>query len=84
MLKRTWSLLLVIALFAAPGTAFAAAPDRVTPDRAVPSLMQRMWEGLLRFIDLDGDDFRERLREHEGPRNVSAADEAGGGYDPDG
>jgi hypothetical protein len=83
MLKRTWSFLLVIALFAAPGAAFAAAPDRAVPERG-PSLIERMWEGFLRFIDLDGDDFRERIRETEGPRNVSGADEGGGTLDPDG
>jgi hypothetical protein len=83
MLKRTWSFLLVIALFAAPAAAFAAGPDRATPDRG-PSLVQRMWEELLRFIDLDGDDFGERIREPEGPRSVSAADDTGGHVDPDG
>ena len=88
MLKRTWSLLLVITIFAAPGAAFAAGPDRATPDRATPdggpSVLERVWDGLLRFIDLDGDDLGERLREAEGPRNVSGADEGGGTTDPDG
>jgi hypothetical protein len=83
MLKRTWSFLLVIALFAAPGAASAAGPDRATTDRG-PSLMERVWDGIVRLLDVDGDGFRERIREPGGPRSVTANDEGGGHIDPNG
>jgi len=83
MLKRTWSFLLLVALLAAPGTVFAAGPDRAVPDRG-PSLIERVWDGFLRLLDVDGDGFRERIREPESPTSVTAADDGGGTIDPDG
>lgn len=85
MLKRSWCLLLVIALLATPGAAFAATPDRATPDRG-PTLVERVWGGLVRLLDLDldRDDRGDGIREPEGPRSVSANDDGGGHTDPDG
>lgn len=87
MLKRTWSLLLVTALVAAaPGSAYAVDPDRVMLDHE-RGVVERVWEGVLRLIGVDGDDFTDRSptqREPEAPRSVSGADEAGGGIDPNG
>jgi hypothetical protein len=83
MLKRTWSLLLVVTLFAAPGAALAAAPDRDAADRQ-PTLLERAWDGLLWLLDLDGDGARERTREADGPRSISAGDDGSGHIDPNG
>jgi len=84
MLKRTWCVLLVITLFAAPGAAFAAAPDRDAADRRT-TVLERVLDGVLQLLDLDGDAARERTRETgPPPRSISAGDDAGGGIDPDG
>ncbi len=84
MLKRTWSLLLVVTLFAAPGAAFAAAPDRDAADRR-PTVLERVWDGLVWLLDLDDERATESTREvADLPRSMSAGDDAGGQVDPDG
>jgi len=87
MLKRTWCLLLVVTLFAAPGTVFAAAPDRA-PDRAADrqaSLLERVREGLLWLLDLDDERATGRTREvADLPRSISAGDDGSGHIDPNG
>ncbi len=83
MLKRTWSLLLVIAMLAAPGAAFAAAPDRTAADDT-PRLVEWVWSGIARLLGIGEEAPRESRRESGGPRAVTAADDAGGHFDPNG
>jgi hypothetical protein len=87
MLKRTWSLLLVLTLCAAPAAAFA--PDRAANDRHLAnerqSALQRVWCGLVRLLDLDGGARAGgRTRDADQPRRISAGDDLGGQVDPDG
>lgn len=80
MLKRTWSLLLVLALVTAPGVAFGAAPDREA--RRAPDLIERIWNEVLHLLGIDGEGASEQTREAESPRSMT--NQGGGGYDPDG
>lgn len=81
MLKRTWSLLLVLTLCAAPAAAFA--PDRAANDSKA-SLVEWVWSGIARLLDLDDRDARDSRREGGKPRTTTAADDSGGHYDPNG
>lgn len=83
MLRKLYVVLLVATVLAAPATVFAEGSDRAAVDRQ-PSLVERVWDGLVWLLDLDGDRGEERSPRQEGPRNVSANDDGGGTLDPDG
>lgn len=83
MLKRTWSLLLVLTLFAAPAAAFAPGRDHASSDDRA-SFVERVWSGIAQLLGLEGQGARELRREKRQPRTTTAADDSGGHYDPNG